>query len=63
MELKDITVGAKFKFPRPTALTGTYTRTGRMIPNHSEYVFVHEVGAPRDIFVCIESTEVIPADE
>ena len=63
VELKDIAEGKKFRFPRPTMLTGVYFRTGPVYPQHMDYYYVHEVGVPLDEFISGEHTEVIPEED
>lgn len=64
IELRDIAEGKKFKFPRPTMLTGVYFRSGRAtIPDYKGFFCVHEVGIPGDLFYASEGTNVIPVEE
>ena len=63
VELKDLETGKNFRYPRPTCLSGIYTKGERVVPGHADYFYVHEVGCPDDVFISGERTDVIPVDE
>ena len=63
VELKDLEPGKRFRFPRPTMLTGVYFHSGRVTPANADYFYVHEVGVPGDVFVAGERSDVIPEEE
>ena len=58
--LKDLPEGSKFKYPRPTALTGVYVKGPIAEAYDPNFFYVHEDGIPNDKFVSSQGLEVIP---
>ena len=61
--LIELAIGAKFKFPKPTMLTGVYVHTGKVFVDDTDYLYVHEVSTPVDMFISSKGTEVIPIED